>query len=90
MKKIMLVCAIGAILSSCGAECDTSTAEGAANCWCDLMDEAAVAAGSGDAVSIADVEERMEKAENEIEGHLEAGDYTENELEALLEEKNCD
>ena len=89
MKKIILVLGVAAMITSCGGGCDTSSAEGAADCWCGYMDEMVVAIGDKDADALKDIEERMEKSKEEIDGHIEAGDYSEDELEAKLGERNC-
>ncbi|MBN4073007.1 hypothetical protein JYT74_03090 [Crocinitomix catalasitica] len=89
MKKVIFILAIGTLLTSCGGGCDTSTVEGAADCWCSLIDEMVVAEADGDATAQADIEGRRDKAKDEIETHLDAGDYTENALEEILKDRNC-
>jgi hypothetical protein len=91
MKKLLLgLTVLGALLTSCEEYvCDTSTVEGAADCGCYLYDQQTLDLTKEDKSLSDDTKAGMSKWEEEVEKHIEAGDYTENELEALLEEKGC-
>ena len=79
-----------AMLTSCEEHvCDTSTVEGAADCACYLYDQQTLDLTKDDKSLSDDVKAGMQKWEEEVEKHIEAGDYTENELEALLEDRGC-
>lgn len=78
MKKIILpfvAVAAFAITSCSGGECNVKTAEDAAKCWCEVEKN----------------KDKDKKGElkTKIEKKLEEGAYTENELEAKIEEV-CD
>lgn len=92
MKKTFFTLAIlSLIFTSCEEfECDTTTAEGAADCACYLHDQQALDVTKEDKSLSDDTKAGMQQWKDEVEKHLEAGDYTENELEAQLEEKGCD
>lgn len=92
MKNILISCSLFAlILTSCEEQvCDTSTVEGAADCACYLSTQQTLDLTNEDKSLSDDVKAGMQKWEEEVEKHIEAGDYTENELEALMEEKGCE
>lgn len=86
----MIVLLAGLTFTSCEEQaCDTTTVEGAADCACYLYDQQTLDLTKDDKSLSDDVKAGMDKWEEEVEKHIEAGDYTENELEALLEEKGC-
>jgi len=89
MKKLFLTLPLAVFLMSCGGGCDNSTADGAADCYCDLMSEMKEADEAHDDEAMSEIDERGEKWEDEIESHMEAGDYTENDLESAMRDKNC-
>lgn len=91
MKKTLIGLAIIAIsLTSCEEfECDTSTAEGAADCACYYHDQQSLDVRKDDKSLADDVKAGLEKWKEEVDKHIENGDYTQVELEKLLDEKGC-
>jgi hypothetical protein len=88
MKKLLIASIISiAFLSSCTAECDTSKAQGAASCLCELMDQMLLA--SDDKQKVQDLLEKKSAYMQEIKEAYADGKYTENELEAILQDRNC-
>ncbi len=91
MKKLLIGIPLFCfMLTSCGsgAECDTSTAEGTADCYCKFMEEYKTAMDAEDEEALKEIDEKMDKFEKEAEEHMDAGDYTEDEVEELIG-KNC-
>ena len=89
MRYLIFSASLVYLLASCGASCDTSTPEGAADCACGYGDEYKAAFDSKDEAKMKEIDTKMQTWENEVEKHMEAGDYTENEVEAALMSKNC-
>ena len=94
MKKLLLIApAFCFLLASCSGEsseaCDPSTAEGAAKCYCELDAEKDAAKEANDDAKKDEIRTKMKKFEEEAEKHMEAGDYTENEVEAIIN-KTCE
>lgn len=87
MKKLFLILPLAAFLMSCGGGCDNSSAEGAVDCYCDIM--ADMEAAEDDEARKA-IDERGEKWEDEIEGHWDAGDYSEEDMEKAIEGRSDD
>lgn len=88
MKKLFIALSAVAVLSSCGGA-NTSTAEGAADAMCELMDQMVVAAGKEDKAKLEELEKTGDKYKQEIDKAIEEGKYTENDLEKILKERNC-
>ena len=86
MKKLFLTLSAAALLFSCGNSnsCDTSTAIGAADCGCSYADEYYAAEEAGDDLKQEEMDEKLDKWSEEVEAHMDAGDYTENEVEAAF------
>lgn len=91
MKNLISLGAFALIfLNSCEENvCDTSTLEGAADCACYLYDQETLNVTKEDKSLADDIKAGYSKWEEEVEKHIEAGDYTENELEELLKERGC-
>lgn len=89
MKRIFLLASIAMVITSCGG-CDSSTAEGAVDCICDKTDEVDAAIATGDLARMAEISEEMDELKEEIDAHIEAGDYTENEIEKEIAESGCE
>lgn len=88
MKKLFItIPALALFLASCGGKCDVSTAEGAAECYCSLTEEYIAAKDAEDEDKLKEIDEKMDKMQDEAEKHIEAGDYSENDVEKLL--KDC-
>lgn len=88
MKTLLIAITAVTFLSSCGSGgCDTSTAQGASNCLCELMDEMVVVVDDVD--QMKKLKDKGDKYEVEIEKAIDEGKYTENELEAILQDRNC-
>lgn len=90
MKYLIILVAAPLIMSSCST-CDTSTAEGAGDCYCDLYEEHLdIEARQGDQDQAREeLDERGEKWEDEVEAHIEAGDYTKDAVEQAMEDAGC-
>ena len=85
MKKLIYALPLFVFLfASCGG-CDTSTAKGAGNCYCDLSDQMYDAELEGDEEWADEIDVKGEKWEDEVEAHIEAGDYSEEEVEAEMD-----
>ncbi len=90
MKKLVIMSVIAATFASCGGgsdKCDPATAEGAAKCLCEM----------GEASKEEDKDKAMELMKEygakmeEIEKNIEAGKYTENDVEAAAAKiEGCD
>tara|TARA_B110000285_G_C14550372_1_gene348959 strand:+ start:141 stop:413 length:273 start_codon:yes stop_codon:yes gene_type:complete len=88
MKKLLIAAIISiSVLSSCTAECDTSSAEGASTCLCELMDQMLLA--SDDSDKLKELQEKQSTYKEEIKQAYDDGKYTENELEDILKDRNC-
>lgn len=90
MKKLLLAVPVAAVLmfSSCGGgSCDASTADGAADCMCSMMKE--YDSVKDDKDKAKELDEKFDKLEEEVEKNIEAGKYSENDVEAAME-KNSD
>ena len=88
MKKLLIASIIViSLLSSCTAECDTSSAEGASTCLCELMDQMLLASDDND--KLKELQEKHSNYKEEIKQAYEDGKYTENELEAILKDRYC-
>jgi hypothetical protein len=93
MKNFYLpLAALGLMLTSCGGggSCDMKTAEGAADCGCGYSEEYKKAEEAGDEAKMKELDTKMDTWENDVEKEMEAGTYTENDVEAALEAKGCD
>ena len=89
MKNLLIAAIISIyVLSSCTAECDTSTAQGAASCLCEVGDEILMA--SDDKEKVKDLLEKHSAYIKEIEKAYADGKYTKNEIERYLKDRNCD
>lgn len=88
--KNLIIAAISSIyvLSSCIAECDTSTVQGAATCLCEVGDE--ILMNSDDKEKVKDLLEKHNAYIKEIEQACADGKYTKNEIDAVLKDRNCD
>ena len=87
--KNLIIAAISSIyvLSSCIAECDTSTVQGAATCLCEVGDE--ILMNSDDKEKVKDLLEQQNTYIQEMEKAYTEGKYTKNEMEAILQDRNC-
>lgn len=91
MKKLFLIVPTFALLASCGgASCDNSTPDGAADCACGYSTEYFKAFEAKDEAKMEEIDKQMEAWEDEVEKNIESGKYSENDVEAALEKKNCD
>ena len=89
MKKLLIASIIViSLLSSCTAECDTSMAQGAASCLCELSDQILMA--SDDKEKLKELQKKQSDYMKEIEKAYADEKYTENELDAILKDRNCD
>jgi len=88
--KNLIIAAISSIyvLSSCIAECDTSTVQAAATCLCEVGDE--ILMNSDDKEKVKDLLEKHSAYIKEIEQAYADGKYTKNEIDAVLKDRNCD
>ncbi len=88
MKKLLFtIPAICLFLASCSGEsCDPSTAEGAAKCYCELDAELDAAKEAGDDEKKGKLKDEMKAFKKEAEKHMEAGDYSENDVEKIINE----
>lgn len=85
MKKLIYTLPLFVFLfASCGG-CDTSSAKGAGNCYCDLTDQIYDADLEGDDEWADELQEKGIKWESEVKTHIEAGDYSEEELEKAMD-----
>ena len=88
MKKLLIASIIViSLLSSCTAECDTSMAQGAASCLCELSDQILMA--SDDKEKLKELQKKQSDYMKEIKKAYADGKYTENELDAILKDRNC-
>lgn len=91
MRKSIIIFFIALIAVSCGnSSQDINTVDGAANILCDLMDQIVVAANSGDKARLRELNEKAVEYDKQIQKAIEEGKYTENELERILIDRNCD
>lgn len=90
MKYLFIAIPFLAFTSCGGGACDNSTPEGAAECACGYADEYKAAFDSKDEAKMAEIDTKMQAWETEVEKNMEAGTYTENDVEAALKAKNCD
>jgi hypothetical protein len=75
-------------LASCGKHCDSSTAEGAANCTCKLMKEFDDAKGDNDKTK--EVSAKYDEFIREFEKNISEGLYTEEEVNEIINKsENC-
>ena len=89
MKKLLIASIISiSFLSSCTAECDTSTAEGAASCLCELTEEAEYI-DSADKIKEKALSDKIIKIDTEIKKAIGAGNYTKEEVVAIAEDRSC-
>ena len=90
MKKILLIVVIAttSLFTSCMGGCDTSTAEGAANCLCELTDQSVIL-DQTDEVAAKELSDKIIKTNKEIEKAIDAGNYTAEELKTLASERGC-
>lgn len=89
MKKLLFtIPAICLMLSSCGGgdACDPSTAEGAAKCYCELEAEYDAAKEAKDDTKKDELKKKKKEFMETAEKHMEAGDYTENDVEKIINE----
>ena len=87
MKKLFFAIPVFLFfLASCGGGCNTSTVEGANDCMCNYMIEYTDALKDGDFEKMSEVEAKVEALKEEVDAHVEAGDYTEEELEEAAKE----
>jgi hypothetical protein len=89
MKKILLILPLATFLFSCGGGCDTSSADGAADCACNSAQDYYEAFEAKDEDKMKDIDGQMQSWENEVEGHIDKGDYSENDVEAALRKRDC-
>lgn len=95
MKKLILpLVAVGFLLASCGGgnPCeDLSTAENAAECYCEKSAEMDKLKEADDKEAGMKLHDEMGKYEETIEKNIEDGKYTENDLEAAADKvEGCD
>ena len=89
MKKLLIASIISiSFLSSCTSECDTSTAEGAASCLCELTEEAEYI-DSADKIKEKALSDKIIKIDTEIKKAIGAGNYTKEEVVAIAEDRSC-
>jgi len=89
MKKLLIVAIVAtAFLSSCSGGCDTSTAEGAANCLCELTDESVILDQTDDEAA-QKLSDKIVKTNKEIKEAIDAGNYTKEQLAAIAGERGC-
>ena len=89
MKKLLIASIISiSFLSSCTGECDTSTAEGAASCLCELTEEAEYI-DSADKIKEKALSDKIIKIDTEIKKAIGAGNYTKEEVVAIAEDRSC-
>lgn len=78
-------------ITSCGGgeeagACDYSTAEGVAKCYCELESAYDAAKEAGDDAKKKELKAKKEEMEQAAEKHMDAGDYTENDIEKIINE----
>ena len=79
MKKLLIASIIViSLLSSCTAECDTSMAQGAASCLCELSDQILMA--SDDKEKLKELQKKQSDYMKEIEKAYADEKYTENDV----------
>lgn len=89
MKQLLVISIISILFfSSCTAECDTLTAEGAASCLCELTEEAEYIDPT-DKIKEKELSDKIIKIENEIKKAIDAGNYTKEEVAARAEDRSC-
>ena len=89
MKNLLIASIISiSFLSSCVVDCDTSTAEGAASCLCELTEEAEYIDPT-DKIKEKELSDKIIKIETEIKEATDAGNYTKEELAAIAGERGC-
>lgn len=89
MKKLLVAATVATLLlSSCSGGCDTSTAEGAANCLCELTDESMIV-DQADEAKAKEFSDKIIKVNTEIKDAIEAGNYTKEELAGIAGERGC-
>ena len=89
MKKLLIASIIViSLLSSCAGECDTSTAEGAANCLCELTEEAELTIDT-DKVKAQELSDKIIKIKTEIKDAIDAGNYTKKDVSKIAEDRSC-
>ena len=89
MKKLLIASIISiSFLSSCVVDCDTSTAEGASTCLCELTEEAEYI-DSADKIKEKELSDKIIKIETEIKKAIDAGNYTKEEVVAIAEDRSC-
>lgn len=92
MKRLFYLGAMTLLVASCSGEkaCDYSTPDGAAECACGFTEEYKAAFDAHDEAKMKEIDSKMSTWETEVEKHMEAGDYTENDVEAALGKKGCE
>jgi hypothetical protein len=89
MKKLLIISIISiSFLSSCVGDCDTSTAEGAANCLCGLTDDSMIL-DQTDETKTKEFSDKIIKVNTEIKEAIDAGNYTKEELAVIAGERGC-
>lgn len=89
MKKLLFSAIVATtFLSSCTGKCDTSTAERASQCLCDLMDESVII-DIDDEAKMQEVAEKSTKLNNEIKAAIKEGKYTAEELAKIAGDRGC-
>lgn len=86
MKRILFILPF-ALICSCSQDCDNSTAEGAVDCFCDLTAEMEAAEAEGDEERSKEIDERGNAWQEEVDKHIEAGDYTKDDMEKVISER---
>jgi hypothetical protein len=90
MKKILYIIPFFTLaFASCGGGCNNSTAEGAADCFCGLIEEQKQAEEDKDEDALSAIDDRGEAWEDEVDVHIENGDYTATEFGAAMLEAGC-
>jgi xylose isomerase len=91
MKKLLIavpVLAAALMFNSCGGGCDASTAEGAAQCMCDMMKE--YESVKDDKDKAKELDEKFDKFEEEVEKNIKDGKYSEDDVEKAIRDKKCE
>ncbi len=89
MKKLLIASIISiSFLSSCVVDCDTSTADGAASCLCELTEEAEYIDPT-DKIKEKELSDKIIKIESEIKEAIDAGNYTKEEVVKIAEDRSC-
>lgn len=89
MRYLIFSASLFYLVTSCGGGCDNSTPDGAADCACGFSEEYKAAYDAKDEAKMKEIDTKMQTWEEEVEKHMAAGDYTENDVEAALMKKNC-